>query len=224
MVKRAEAFMDTSVWIIISLVLAAAVIVLAAMLFTQRRRSGQLQQRFGPEYDRSMSRYGSQKEAEEELIARERRVNRFKIVPLSREDAARFSEDWRAVQNCFVDDPKAAVEDADRKVRELMQRRGYPMGDFEQRAADLSVHHAEVVEHYRAAHQIAVRNQGGNSTTEDLKRPSFTTAPFSMSYWKWANRTRERTKKKREGLHNGSSGKTSFDGRFSWETGNAQRA
>jgi FtsZ-interacting cell division protein ZipA len=117
MVKRAEAFMDTNVWIIISLVLAAAVIVLAAMLFTQRRRSGQLQQRFGPEYDRSVSRYGSQKEAEEELIARERRVNRFKIVPLSREDAARFSEDWRAVQNRFVDDPKAAVEDADRKVR-----------------------------------------------------------------------------------------------------------
>jgi FtsZ-interacting cell division protein ZipA len=170
MVKRVEAFMDTNVWIIISLVLAAAVIILAAMLFTQRRRSGQLQQRFGSEYERTVSRYGSQKEAEEELIARERRVDRFKIVPLSREDAARFSEDWRAVQNRFVDDPKAAVEDADRKVRDLMQRRGYPMGDFEQRAADLSVDHGEVVEHYRAAHQIAVRNQGGNANTEDLRK------------------------------------------------------
>src|SRR5689334_19149508 len=161
--------MDTNVWIIISVVLAAAVIILAAMLFTQRR-SGQLQKRFGPEYERTVSRHGSQKEAEEELIARERRVTRFRIVPLSREDAARFSEDWRAVQNRFVDDPKAAVEDADRQVRELMQRRGYPMGDFEQRAADLSVDHAEMVEHYRAAHQIAVRNQGGNVTTEDLRK------------------------------------------------------
>jgi hypothetical protein len=74
------------------------------------------------------------------------------------------------VQNRFVDDPKAAVEDADRQVRDLMQRRGYPMGDFEQRAADLSVGHAEVVEHYRTAHQIAVRNQGGNATTEDLRK------------------------------------------------------
>jgi len=161
--------MDTNVWIIISVVLAAAVIILAAMLFTQRR-SGQLQKRFGPEYERTVSRHGSQKEAEEELIARERRVTRFRIVPLSREDAARFSEDWRAVQNRFVDDPRAAVEDADRQVRELMQRRGYPMGDFEQRAADLSVDHAEMVEHYRAAHQIAVRNQGDNVTTEDLRK------------------------------------------------------
>jgi hypothetical protein len=91
-------------------------------------------------------------------------------VPLSREDAARFSEDWRTVQNRFVDDPRAAVEDADREVRELMQRRGYPMGDFEQRAADLSVDHAGVVDHYRTAHQIAVRNQGGNANTEDLRK------------------------------------------------------
>jgi len=161
--------MDTNIWIITSIILAAAVIVLGAMLFTQRRRSGQLQQRFGPEYERTVDHYGSQKDAEEELIARERRVNRFRIVPLSREDAARFSEDWRAVQNRFVDDPKAAVEDADRQVRALMQRRGYPMGDFEQRAADLSVDHAEVVEHYRTAHQIAVRNQGGKANTEDLR-------------------------------------------------------
>jgi FtsZ-interacting cell division protein ZipA len=161
--------MDTNVWIIISIVLAVAVIALAAMLFTQRRRSGQLQQRFGPEYERTVERYGSQKDAEEELIARERRVNRFRIVPLSREDAARFSEDWRAVQNRFVDDPKAAVEDADRQVRTLMQRRGYPMGDFEQRAADLSVDHGDVIEHYRTAHQIAVRNQGGKANTEDLR-------------------------------------------------------
>ena len=100
--------MDTNVWIIISIVLAAAVVILVVMLFAQRRRSGQLQQRFGPEYERTLNRYGSQKDAEEELIARERRVDRFQIVPLSREDAARFSQDWRAVPVASVDSVRAA--------------------------------------------------------------------------------------------------------------------
>src|SRR5215471_2521398 len=103
--------MDTNVWLIISIILAAIVVILAALLMTQRYRSTELQQRFGPEYERAVSRYGSQQEAEDELISRERRVTRFRIVPLSREDAARFSEDWRGVQNRFVDDPKAAVAD-----------------------------------------------------------------------------------------------------------------
>jgi FtsZ-interacting cell division protein ZipA len=162
--------MDTNVWIVISAVLAGIVVILAAMLFTQRKRSAQLQERFGPEYDRVLRDRGSQKDAEEELLSRERRVTRFRIVPLSREDEAQFSEAWRAVQNRFVDDPKAAVDEADRQVRELMQRRGYPMGDFEQRAADLSVDHAEMVDHYRQAHQIAVRNQTGTASTEDLRK------------------------------------------------------
>lgn len=162
--------MDSNVWIVISAVLAGIVVILIAMLLTQRRRSVQLQERFGPEYDRVLRDHGSQKDAEEELLSRERRVTRFRIVPLSREDTARFSEAWREVQNRFVDDPKAAVEDADRQVRELVQRRGYPMGDFEQRAADLSVDHAEMVDHYRQAHQIAVGNQAGTASTEDLRK------------------------------------------------------
>lgn len=162
--------MDTSVWIVISIVLAGIVIVLAAMLFMQQRRSSQLHERFGPEYERAIGRHGSQKDAEEELLARERRVTRFRIVALSREDAARFSQAWRRVQSRFVDDPKGAVEDADRQVRELMERRGYPMADFEQRAADLSVDHAEMVAHFRQAHQIAVRNQAGIVDTEELRK------------------------------------------------------
>ena len=162
--------MDTNTWIVIVALLVGVIIFLAALLITQRRRSQQLQTRFGPEYDRALRQYGDQKHAEEELAARERRVTRFRIVPLSREDAARFTEAWQAVQNRFVDDPNAAVQEADRKVRELMQRRGYPMGDFDQQAADLSVDHPNVVENYRTAHQIALRNEGGTASTEELRK------------------------------------------------------
>ena len=162
--------MDANIWIVIVILLVGVIIFLAALLFMQRRRSQQLQTRFGPEYDRAVRQYGDQKHAEEELAARERRVTRFRIVPLSRDDAARFAEAWQAVQNRFVDDPNAAVQEADREVRELMQRRGYPMGNFEQRAADLSVDHPSVVENYRAAHQIALRNEGGTASTEELRK------------------------------------------------------
>jgi FtsZ-interacting cell division protein ZipA len=162
--------MDTNTWIVIVTLLVGVIIFLAALLITQKRRSQQLQSRFGPEYDRAVRQYGDQRHAEEELAARERRVTRFRIVPLSRDDAARFAEAWQAVQNRFVDDPNAAVQEADRKVRELMQRRGYPMSDFEQQAADLSVDHPSVVENYRAAHQIALRNEGGTASTEELRK------------------------------------------------------
>lgn len=162
--------MDTNIWIIIVAALGGVIVILAALLITQRQRSSQLKTRFGPEYDRAVGRYGNQKEAEEQLVARETRVTAFRIVPLSREDAARFKEAWLGVQNRFVDDPNAAVEEADRQVRELMQRRGYPMADFEQRAADLSVDHAAVVDHYRMGHQIALRNQSGTVSTEELRK------------------------------------------------------
>ncbi len=162
--------MDTNIWIVIVALLVGVIIFLAGLLFTQKRRSQQLQSRFGPEYDRAVRQYGDQKHAEAELAAREKRVTRFRIVPLSREDGARFAEAWRSVQSRFVDDPHAAVQDADRRVRELMERRGYPMGDFEQRAADLSVDHPSVVENYRAAHQIALRNEGGTASTEELRK------------------------------------------------------
>jgi len=161
--------MDTNAWIVVAF-LVAVIIVLATLLVMRERRSRQLQSRFGPEYDRTVREYGEQKHAEEELATRERRVSRLRIVPLSREDSVRFAESWRAVQNRFVDDPKAAVDEADRQVRALMSKRGYPTGDFEQRAADLSVDHAAVVEHYRTAHQIALQNEGGTAGTEDLRK------------------------------------------------------
>ena len=162
--------MDTNMWIIVVAVLLGVIAILGALLLMRERRSRRLQSRFGPEYERTVRQYGDQKHAEEELTRRESRVTSFRIVPLSREDRAHFAEGWRRVQNGFVDDPKSAVMEADRQVRALMERRGYPMTDFEQRAADLSVDHASVVEHYRSAHQIALRQEGGTVGTEDLRK------------------------------------------------------
>jgi hypothetical protein len=162
--------MDTQMWVIVVSLLVAVIIGLAAYIYFQKNRTQQLQRRFGPEYDRTVSRHRNQTEAETELRAREERVKKLHIVPLSSADAARFSEAWRDVQNRFVDDPSAAVEAADRQVRELMTKRGYPMGDFEQRAADISVDHASVVDHYRHAHDIALRSQRGAADTEELRK------------------------------------------------------
>jgi hypothetical protein len=114
--------------------------------------------------------HGDRAKAEAELAARKARVEKLRIKQLSPGDAQRYAEQWRAVQARFVDDPVEAVREADRLVCEVMQSRGYPMGDFELRAADVSVDHPRVVEHYRAAHEIALRNEQGAAATEDLRR------------------------------------------------------
>ena len=106
-------------------------------------------------------RMGSRDKAEAELLARERRVERLHLQPLSPADAERFTREWKRLQGRFVDDPRGSLAEADLVVRELMIVRGYPMGDFERRAADISVDHAAVVDHYRAAHAIAVRDDSG---------------------------------------------------------------
>src|SRR5437762_7291597 len=124
--------MDTQMWIVLVAVLVGIIIFLVAYLYLERKRSRDLQTRFGQEYDRTLNKYRNQRAAEAELKAREERVKKLHIIPLSPADGARFSEAWRSLQNCFVDSPRAAVEDADRTVRELMEKRGYPMGDFEQ--------------------------------------------------------------------------------------------
>jgi hypothetical protein len=136
----------------------------------RRRQSLRLQQRFGPEYSRVMSARGDRTKAEAELLARERRVERLKLVPLTADDAAKFSQAWGAIQTRFVDDPRGAVIEADRLVRDLMVKRGYPMADFEHRAADISVDHPTVVDAYRSARAIALRDQQGQASTEDLRK------------------------------------------------------
>ena len=111
------------------------------------RQSHALQERFGPEYAHAVREYGDDASAEKELAARAQRVEQLRIRPLASEQSARYVEDWRSTQSRFVDDPEGAISDADTLVAEVMQARGYPMGDFEQQAADISVDHPAVVEH-----------------------------------------------------------------------------
>lgn len=161
---------STQTWIILAGVVVLVVIALAAWIFYHKKQSHRLKEHFGPEYGRSVDELGSRKKAESELKAREKRVEHFNIIPLAPSEAARFSEAWKVLQGRFVDDPKNAVVQADQLVRELMLKRGYPMGDFERRAADISVDHPAVVEHYRAAQAIAVRDGRGEADTEELRK------------------------------------------------------
>src|SRR5262249_32786337 len=146
--------------LIIGVVVVLAIIVAVVLFLRERRRmhSRHLQERFGPEYGRAVKTIGNREKAEAELTAREKRAQRLQSAALPAAEAARFAQAWESLQARFVDDPAGVVGDADRLVRELMLKRGYPMGDFERRAADISVHHPAVVEHYRAAQTIVARN------------------------------------------------------------------
>ena len=160
--------MDTTALLILAIVVV--VIAVAAFLFIRRRRSENLRKQFGPEYKRAVDQYGDQRKAEAALAAREERVRKLEIRGLTTEEQHRFEDTWRKTQARFVDEPSGAVGEADDLVKELMQARGYPVGDFEQRAADVSVDHPNVVTNYRAAHDIAARNKSGKATTEDLRQ------------------------------------------------------
>ena len=159
---------------ITTFIIVAAVIIVALAAIgwavMQRRRSLKLRQRFGPEYDRAMNEFGGKTKAEAELTKREQRVARLNLIPITAADAARFSDAWSALQGRFVDNPKGVPAEADILVRELMVKRGYPMGDFELRAADISVDHPGVVKNYRAAQAIAVRDARGEADTEELRQ------------------------------------------------------
>jgi len=158
-------------WIIVAGVVVFALIALAAWFFSRKKKqSERLQHRFGSEYGRTVGELGGRTKAEAELKAREKRVEQLTITPLAPAEAARFSQAWSALQGRFVDNPKGVVVQADQLVRELMLKRGYPMGDFERRAADISVDHPAVVEHYRAAQAIAARDDRGEADTEELRK------------------------------------------------------
>jgi len=155
--------------LIVGVLVAMAVIVIALLLM-QKRRSEELRGKFGPEYQRLVQERGDPRRAEQELDERVERVKQLHITALAPERRSQFAEAWRSDQARFVDDPKGAVLEADRLVADLMQVRGYPVGDFEQRAADVSVDHPHVVQNYRVAHEIAVREQRGEATTEELRK------------------------------------------------------
>ena len=154
---------------IVIVVAVVVVIAVAAFLFF-RMRSARLRSRFGPEYDRAVKETGSAYKAEAKLEKLEKRVQKFSIHPLRPEDVDRFRNAWRVVQARFVDDPRTALGDADLLVGQLMTARGYPMSDFEERAAEISVDHPLVVEHYRSGHEIAARHAQGRASTEDLRQ------------------------------------------------------
>jgi LPXTG-motif cell wall-anchored protein len=159
--------MDNNTLILLGLV---ALVVIALVIFlVRRRKSAELRDTFGPEYTHAVERHGSVAKAESELAERQKRVAKLELRPLPEADRRNFAAAWRDSQARFVDSPGSAIKDADRLVKELMQARGYPMGDFEQRAADISVDHPRVVESYRAARAIAQANERGEATTENLR-------------------------------------------------------
>ena len=154
----------------IAVIVGILVLAVVGWLVWQRQRSEQLRTRYGPEYERTVSEVGDKRRAESELLKRQQRVDKLDIRPLSAEQQSGYVQQWRSVQARFVDDPKGAVTDADRLVEDVMKVRGYPVSDFDQRAADLSVHHPRVVDNYRSARDIAQRHRRGEATTEDLRQ------------------------------------------------------
>ena len=139
-------------------------------MYSERQRRAHLLARFGPEYERTVHDVGNARRAEAELSQREKRVSSYHIRELTAEERDRFSKAWRAVQAKFVDDPPAAVTEADLLVTEVMTTRGYPMSDFDRRAEDLTVDHPDVVENYRQARDIAARHSRNQASTEDLRQ------------------------------------------------------
>ena len=162
--------LDTQTWIILAAVAALGLVALGAWFFYQKKQSHKLQERFGPEYGRTVNELGSRTKGESDLKAREKRVERLDILALAPSEAARFTTAWQALQSRFVDNPKGVVVQAEQLVRELMEKRGYPMGDFERRAGDISVDHPDVVANYRSAQAIAVRDRQGAADTEELRK------------------------------------------------------
>ena len=161
--------MNSTAVVILSIVAAVVIVGALVMMMTRKRRSQRLREQFGPEYDRVVHREGDATKAERVLAFRQQRREKFKVRNLSPTDRSSFRYRWNEVQSRFVDDPKGAVTLAESLVTDLMQARGYPIADFEQQAADISVDHPVVVQNYRAAHDIALRHGRGQASTEDLR-------------------------------------------------------
>jgi FtsZ-interacting cell division protein ZipA len=161
--------MATWVWIVIAVAVVCVLVLGATWASMRTRRTRSLQERFGSEYDRTVDREGGRRDAERELREREKRHDELELRPLSAEARSRYLQKWHATQERFVDDPKGAVAEADQLVQHVMRDRGYPVKDFDQQAADISVDHPDLVEKYRTAHGIAMASERGTASTEDLR-------------------------------------------------------
>ncbi len=164
--------MDPIYWVMLLGAVIVAFVLGGALVWyvLHRRQERRLRERYGPEYDHVLDRTGKKRFAERELIRREERVRHFDIHPLTSRQRTRYAEAWRHVQALFVDEPKPAASEAHALVTEVMEERGYPMGDFEQRAEDLSVDHPHVVRNYREAHALTQGSARGEADTEDLRQ------------------------------------------------------
>ena len=158
--------MDPWVWVVIAVVVLAVLALVIVQLLRQRKA----QEKFGPEYDRSVKETGSRRQAVSELRQREQRRQELDIQPLEPEAAERYSASWKEAQARFVDFPGEAIREADGLVSQVMKDRGYPVENFEQRSSDISVDHPQLVDDYRAAHAISMANDNGQATTEDLRQ------------------------------------------------------
>jgi len=157
--------------VVTAIIIGLAVLVIAVLLIARsRRRSMHLREQFGPEYERALLQHRDSSKAEAMLADRETRVQKLAIRQLPVTESAAYADEWAVVQRRFVDDPSIAVSEADRLVNRVMNACGYPTGDYDQRAADISVNHPAVVQNYRQARNIFVRHSGGRATTEDLRQ------------------------------------------------------
>ncbi|HEX4754181.1 MAG TPA: hypothetical protein VH661_00325 [Candidatus Dormibacteraeota bacterium] len=159
--------MSTIVYVAIVIVVVLAILIGVAL--ASRRRSSQLRGRFGSEYERTLQTSGSKRDAEKELAGRVDRRKELNIVPLSEATRQQYLSEWQQVQAHFVDAPVQSVQQADTLVARVMNERGYPVAEFDQRAADISVDHPAVVENYRGAHEVYMKSAQGSANTEDLR-------------------------------------------------------
>ena len=162
--------MNTTYLVITVVVLLVIIGAILGLIYARRRRTEQLHDHFGPEYDHTVQTLGDEKKAQTELDERQKHVKALDIRPLSVSERERYLADWTAVQSKFVDDPGQAIVDADRLIIEVMQLRAYPVSDFEQRAADISVNYPDLVSNYRAAREIAIKNKQHLADTEELRQ------------------------------------------------------
>src|SRR6266571_4881021 len=162
--------MDTSTIIVLVLAVVVVLAIAAAIWFYMlKQRTKQLRSKFGAEYNRAVRAEGDMKQAEQALQERQKRVEKLNIRPLSTEERDNFAQTWEQEQAHFVDEPAIALDNADRLVKEVMNVRGYPVADFEQRVADVSVDHPAVVQNYRLAHGIAIRHEREDVGIEKLR-------------------------------------------------------
>jgi hypothetical protein len=156
--------------LIIGFIVLLIVVGLIAMAMTRQRRTKRLQEKFGPEYERTLKKLGDKREAESDLEQRIAHVNTLNIRPLTAEETNRYALQWQDIQREFVDEPLLSLQKADRLIREVMKARGYPVEDFEQRVADISVHYPELVADYRGMHRIAIKEAPDSASTEEIRQ------------------------------------------------------